>query len=138
MGFGAGIAAPSRDLLVKRSTPDNATGRVYGVVYSGLDIGQAVAPLLFGTLMDWHRPAQVWLGIALVQGAVVLSDNRALELVGAGELATIGHELVILDHPKLNLVELGKLASVEAVRIERDPKLPAALVEQLRQKATSP
>jgi FSR family fosmidomycin resistance protein-like MFS transporter len=76
MGFGAGIAAPSRDLLVKRSTPDNATGRVYGVVYSGLDIGQAVAPLLFGTLMDWHRPAQVWLGIALVQGVLIVSAFR--------------------------------------------------------------
>lgn len=73
MGFGAGIAGPSRDLLVKRSSPDNATGRVYGVVYSGLDIGQAVAPLLFGTLMDWHRPAQVWLGIAIVQGVLIVS-----------------------------------------------------------------
>jgi MFS transporter, FSR family, fosmidomycin resistance protein len=52
MGFATGIAGPSRDLLVKRSTPENATGRVYGVVYSGLDIGQAVAPLFFGTLMD--------------------------------------------------------------------------------------
>ncbi|HEY2925591.1 MFS transporter [Piscinibacter sp.] len=76
MGFGAGIAAPSRDLLVKRSSPDNATGRVYGVVYSGLDIGQAIAPLLFGTLMDWHRPAQVWLGIALVQAVLIVSAFR--------------------------------------------------------------
>jgi MFS family permease len=73
MGFGAGTAGPSRDLLVKRSSPDNATGRVYGVVYSGLDIGQALAPLLFGTLMDWHHPAQVWLGIALVQVVLVAS-----------------------------------------------------------------
>ena len=40
MGFGAGMAGPSRDLLVKRSSPENATGRVYGVVYSGLDIGR--------------------------------------------------------------------------------------------------
>jgi FSR family fosmidomycin resistance protein-like MFS transporter len=73
MGLGAGIAAPSRDLLVKRSSPENATGRVYGVVYSGLDIGQAVAPLVFGTLMDLHRPAQVWLGIAVVQGVLIAS-----------------------------------------------------------------
>ena len=73
MGFGAGIAGPSRDLIVKRAAPPNATGRVYGVVYSGLDIGQAVAPLLFGTLMDLHRPEQVWLGIALVQGVLILS-----------------------------------------------------------------
>ena len=71
MGFAAGLAGPSRDLIVKRSAPDNATGRVYGVVYSGLDIGQAIAPLAFGTLMDLHRPAAVWLGIALVQGVIV-------------------------------------------------------------------
>jgi MFS family permease len=73
MGCGAGIAAPSRDLIVKRASPPNATGRVYGIVYSGLDIGQAVAPLLFGTLMDLHRPAQVWLGIAVVQAALIVN-----------------------------------------------------------------
>ena len=73
MGFGAGIAGPSRDLIVKRAAPPNATGRVYGVVYSGLDIGQAVAPLLFGSLMDMHRPAQVWLGIAIVQGVLIVN-----------------------------------------------------------------
>jgi MFS transporter, FSR family, fosmidomycin resistance protein len=73
MGFGVGMAGPSRDLLVKRSSPDNATGRVYGVVYSGLDIGQALAPLLFGTLMDLHRPSLVWLGIAAVQGVLIAS-----------------------------------------------------------------
>jgi MFS family permease len=73
MGLGAGIAGPSRDLLVKRSTPDHATGRVYGVVYSGLDIGQAVAPLLFGSLMDMHQPSMVWVGIAVVQGVLIAS-----------------------------------------------------------------
>ena len=73
MGFGAGIAGPSRDLIVKRASPPNATGRVYGVVYSGLDIGQAVAPLIFGTLMDWQRPSMVWLGIAIVQGVLIVN-----------------------------------------------------------------
>ena len=73
MGLASGIAGPSRDMLVKRSSPDNATGRVYGVVYSGLDIGQAIAPLLFGTLMDHGRPADVWVGIALVQLVLVAS-----------------------------------------------------------------
>ena len=73
MGFGAGIAGPSRDLIVKRASPPNATGRVYGVVYSGLDIGQAIAPLLFGALMDHQHPAQVWLGIALVQAVLIVN-----------------------------------------------------------------
>ena len=73
MGVAAGVAGPSRDLIVKRAAPPNATGRVYGVVYSGLDIGQAAAPLVFGPLMDMHRPADVWLGIAIVQGLLILS-----------------------------------------------------------------
>ncbi|MEP6873445.1 MAG: MFS transporter [Burkholderiales bacterium] len=73
MGFGAGTAGPSRDLIVKRASPPNATGRVYGVVYSGLDIGQAVAPLIFGTLMDHHQPKAVWLGIAIVQGVLIVN-----------------------------------------------------------------
>ncbi len=73
MGFASGIAGPSRDLLVKRSTPDNASGRVYGVVYAGLDIGQAVAPLLFGTLMDHGQYRSVLLGLALLQGVLIAS-----------------------------------------------------------------
>ena len=67
MGAVTGSASPSRDMLVKRSTPENASGRVFGVVYSGLDIGQALAPLLFGRLMDLHQYSAVWIGLAAVQ-----------------------------------------------------------------------
>lgn len=73
MGFASGIAGPSRDLLVKKSTPENATGRVYGVVYSGLDIGQAAAPLVFGALMDHKRYSAVLVGLAVVQGVLIAS-----------------------------------------------------------------
>ena len=73
MGFASGIAAPSRDLLVKRSSPENATGRVYGVVYSGLDIGQAIAPLIFGALMDHHQYQGVWLGVVMFQAILIAS-----------------------------------------------------------------
>ena len=73
MGFASGIAGPSRDLLVKRSTPANASGRVYGVVYAGLDIGQAVAPLIFGRLMDGGQHRAVILGLAIVQAVLIAS-----------------------------------------------------------------
>lgn len=73
MGFVSGIAGPSRDLLVKKSTPPNATGRVYGVVYAGLDIGQAVAPLVFGRLMDAGQYTSVIVGLALVQCVLIAS-----------------------------------------------------------------
>jgi len=73
MGFASGIAGPSRDLLVKRSTPDNASGRVYGIVYSGLDIGQAVAPLVFGSLMDQGQYTGVWVGLVMAQLLLITS-----------------------------------------------------------------
>jgi MFS family permease len=73
MGLVSGSAGPSRDMLVKRSTPENASGRVFGVVYSGLDIGQAVAPLFFGRLMDLHQYQSVWIGLAVVQMVLIAS-----------------------------------------------------------------
>ena len=73
MGLVSGSAGPSRDLLVKRSTPANASGRVFGVVYSGLDIGQAIAPLIFGRLMDLQQYQNVWIGLAIVQMVLIVS-----------------------------------------------------------------
>lgn len=73
MGFASGTAGPSRDLLVKQSTPPGATGRVYGVVYGGLDVGQALTPLFFGLLMDHGQYRAVLLGLAVVQCLLILS-----------------------------------------------------------------
>ena len=73
MGFGSGIAGPSRDLLVKQATPPGATGRVYGVVYSGLDAGLVVAPLLFGLLMDAGLYRAVWLCMAVLYALLIAS-----------------------------------------------------------------
>jgi MFS transporter, FSR family, fosmidomycin resistance protein len=63
-GIGTGLAGPSRDLLVKQAAPPGATGRVYGTVYSGLDIGFALAAPLAGALMDAQLPRGVLLGAA--------------------------------------------------------------------------
>jgi MFS family permease len=35
IGLVTGISGPSRDLMIRGATPANATGRVFGVVYSG-------------------------------------------------------------------------------------------------------
>jgi len=76
VGLGAGIAGPSRDLLIRAAAPKNATGRVYGVVYSGLDIGLALAPLMFGAVMDGSHPAWVFIGIGLFQWLALLTAVR--------------------------------------------------------------
>ena len=80
MGFATGTGAPSRDLIVKRATPPHASGRVYGVVYSGLDIGQAIAPLIFGSLMDQQQYRGVFLGLAMVQGVLILTAFRVRQV----------------------------------------------------------
>jgi MFS family permease len=79
IGFGAGIAGPSRDLLVRAAAPRGATGRVYGVVYSGLDVGMSIAPLLYGAMMDSRHPGWVFIAIGLFQ---VMALFTALGLSG--------------------------------------------------------
>lgn len=73
IGFGAGVAGPSRDLLVRGASPKNATGRVYGVVYSGLDTGCALGPLLFGAIMDGGHPHWVFIAVGIFQVLAVLT-----------------------------------------------------------------
>jgi FSR family fosmidomycin resistance protein-like MFS transporter len=73
IGASSGIAGPSRDLLVRRASPPGATGRVYGLVYSGLDAGMALSPLVFGWLMDHRMTSAVWVGIAAFQALLILT-----------------------------------------------------------------
>jgi MFS family permease len=64
-GMGTGLAGPSRDMLIKRASPPGATGRVYGTVYSGLDIGFALAAPVFGAILDSGHAGGVFSGAAL-------------------------------------------------------------------------
>lgn len=85
MGFGVGFAGPSRDILVRRAATSTfgagAYGRVYGFVYSGIDVGLALAPLVFGPLMDAGRYSHVLWGVAILQtlaiGAALTVGSRS-------------------------------------------------------------
>jgi MFS transporter, FSR family, fosmidomycin resistance protein len=59
-GFASGIVAPSRDLIVRASTPPGAAGRVFGFVYSGLDVGAFVTPVFYGWMLDHQLPQAVF------------------------------------------------------------------------------
>lgn len=74
-GFAVGVGGPSRDMMIKKATPKGATGRVYGTVYSGLDVGFAVSPVIFGALMDRGFYSACLYGAALV---LLLSVGAAL------------------------------------------------------------
>jgi MFS family permease len=72
-GVGTGLAGPSRDMLIRRATPPGATGRVYGTVYSGLDLGFAIGAPVFGRVLDAGHAAWVFDGAALALLAGVAS-----------------------------------------------------------------
>lgn len=76
MGFAVGLSGPSRDMLIREVTPEGATGRVYGVVYSGLDVGLAIAPALFGNMLDRGYFAEVFYGVAVCLCASILTARR--------------------------------------------------------------
>lgn len=66
-GFLQGFTTPSRDLIVRGAAPKGASGRVFGFVYSGLDAGSALAPLVIGLLLDHGMPDRVlWFVAAML------------------------------------------------------------------------
>jgi MFS family permease len=89
-GFFIFSTQPSRDILVRGATPAGATGKVYGFVYSGLDLGASLAPLLFGWMLDRQLPQWVFGSAAAfmlfaVATVITLRPRRAAEtVVGPG------------------------------------------------------
>jgi len=59
-GFAAGFTMPSRDMLARGATPSGATGKVFGFIYSGLDLGSAITPIILGLLLDRRMPLYVF------------------------------------------------------------------------------
>ena len=84
-GVGTGLASPSRDMLIKRAAPPGATGRVYGTVYSGLDLGFCLAAPVFGALLDRGMTSGIFYGSAITLALSVVSAA----LVGVGVAARL-------------------------------------------------
>lgn len=83
IGFAAGATGPSRDLIVRAAAPKGATGRVYGFVYSGLDVGATLGPLLLGLMLDNNLSSQMFVAVAVlfaVAITTVLQVRRAMTL----------------------------------------------------------
>ena len=66
-------------MLVRKSTVASlgkgAFGRIYGLVYSGADVGLATAPLIFGMLMDAGKQRFVFAGVSLALGVSIVAAH---------------------------------------------------------------
>jgi len=78
-GFLSGMTNPSRDLLVRAAVPKGATGKVYGFVYSGLDVGSMAVPVLYGWLLDSGQPQAVFYAVFAL---LLLTVLTVLQLPG--------------------------------------------------------
>ncbi len=76
-GFATGVTNPSRDFIVREATPAGAAGKVYGFVYSGLDVGSIATPVFFGWLLDRGQADAVFYTVVV---AFVLSIGMVLNL----------------------------------------------------------
>jgi predicted MFS family arabinose efflux permease len=70
-GFCHGATGPSRDMLVRAATPPGASGKVFGFVYSGLDLGSCLTPLAFGWLLDRGDPRMLFVAVAVLMVATI-------------------------------------------------------------------
>jgi FSR family fosmidomycin resistance protein-like MFS transporter len=80
IGVFIGATGPSRDLIVRHATPRGAAGRVYGFVYSGLDLGSMFGPVWLGLMLDHGLAREVFYVIGalfIVAIATVVQVRRA-------------------------------------------------------------
>lgn len=83
-GMAVGITSAARDILVKKLAPPGATGRTFGLVYSGFDIGSMLAPLLLGWFLDHGWPEGTLYGIAVAFAATILAIRIVDSFARAG------------------------------------------------------
>ncbi len=81
VGVFSGAALPSRDLLVRQAAPRNNLGRTFGTVYSGLDTGSLIGPLLIGPLLDHGLPQLLFVTAAV---ALLLATFTVAGIRGPG------------------------------------------------------
>ena len=68
-----GVTTPSRDMMVRAAAPRGAAGKVFGFVYSGLDLGATLTPAMVGWLLDNEMPGAVFGLVAAVTMLTILT-----------------------------------------------------------------
>ena len=84
IGFAQGLVRPARDMMVRAAAPDGGMGKAFGFVTTGIAVGGAVAPVLFGWMIDLGRAEWVFYLIAVfmvlgVFSVVVGQSTRSLK-----------------------------------------------------------
>jgi MFS family permease len=86
-GLCHGATGPSRDMLVRAATPAGASGKVFGFVYSGLDLGSCLTPLAFGWLLDRGDPRMLFVAVGIL---MLMTIGTVLQVRRSARPAAVG------------------------------------------------
>lgn len=95
-GFCHGVVRPARDMMVRAVTPEGASGRVFGFIFTGQNVGGAIAPVLLGFVLDRFPPEYVFytaiffialcvVAVLLPGGAMSPTASRAASQAAKGD-----------------------------------------------------
>jgi MFS transporter, FSR family, fosmidomycin resistance protein len=78
VGFLQGTTRPSRDIMVRQITPERDIGKVFAFVTTGINVGGAIAPFLFGLILDHGDPRWIFAGLGLffIAGIATMGTTR--------------------------------------------------------------
>ena len=82
-GFLFGFGFSSRDLVVSSLAPPESSGKVFGFVFSGLDIGAASVPLVYGYMIGAALPLEIF----YLSGALIMLSGISMALAGKSAAA---------------------------------------------------
>jgi MFS family permease len=60
-------------MIVRAATPRGSSGKVFGFVYSGLDLGSLTAPPFYGWLLDRGDPRAMFVAVAALMLVMIVT-----------------------------------------------------------------
>lgn len=73
VGFCHGVIRPARDLMVREVAPEGSTGKVFGFIFTGQNVGGAIAPIILGTVMDTLPPQWIFITTVCFMALCILT-----------------------------------------------------------------
>lgn len=60
-GFCHGVIRPARDMMVREVTPAGSSGKVFGFIFTGQNVGGGIAPIALGFVLDNFPPEYIFI-----------------------------------------------------------------------------
>jgi FSR family fosmidomycin resistance protein-like MFS transporter len=86
-GFCHGVIRPARDMMVREVTPEGSSGKVFGFIFTGQNVGGGIAPIILGFVLDNFPPQYIFftsiIFMALCVGTILLPRGPMTKRRGA-------------------------------------------------------